>query len=80
MQRDLILAFGTCVVRFSREQAKSDCDWSVFVASQSSCFFLCWRVPRREKPKNTLWCLHISAGVLLEEHGGRREGSIDLYK
>ena len=32
---------------FSREQAKSDCDWmvmsSVFVASQSSCFFLCSR-------------------------------------
>ncbi len=28
-----------------REQAKSECDWvvmsSVFVASQSSCFFLC---------------------------------------
>ncbi len=32
---------------FSREQAKSECDWlvmsSVFVASQSSCFFLCSR-------------------------------------
>jgi hypothetical protein len=32
---------------FSREQAKSDCDWvvmsSVFVASQSSCLFLCSR-------------------------------------
>ena len=31
----------------SREQAKSECDWlvmsSVFVASQSSCFFLCSR-------------------------------------
>ena len=30
---------------FSREQAKSQCDWvvmsSVFVASQSNCFFLC---------------------------------------
>jgi hypothetical protein len=29
---------------FSREQAKGECDWlvlsSVFVASQSSCFFL----------------------------------------
>ncbi len=32
---------------FSREQAKSECDWqvmsSMFVASQSSCFFLCSR-------------------------------------
>ena len=32
---------------FSHEQAKSECDWvvmsSVFVASQSSCFFLCSR-------------------------------------
>ena len=32
---------------FSREQTKSECDWlvmsSVFVASQSSCFFLCSR-------------------------------------
>ncbi len=32
---------------FSRDQAKSECDWvmmsSVFVASQSSCFFLCSR-------------------------------------
>ncbi len=32
---------------FSREQAKSECDWlvmsSVFVTSQSSCFFLCSR-------------------------------------
>ncbi len=32
---------------FSREQAKSECDWvvmsSVFVASQSSCFFHCSR-------------------------------------
>jgi hypothetical protein len=32
---------------FSREQVKSECDWvvmsSVFVASQSSCFFLCSR-------------------------------------
>ena len=32
---------------FSREQAKSECDWvvmsSVFVASQSSCFFLSLR-------------------------------------
>ncbi len=32
---------------FSREQAKSECDWlvmsSVFVPSQSSCFFLCSR-------------------------------------
>ncbi len=31
----------------SREQANSECDWlvmsSVFVASQSSCFFLCSR-------------------------------------
>ena len=32
---------------FSREQAKSECDWvvmlSVIVASQPSCFFLCSR-------------------------------------
>ncbi len=32
---------------FSREQEKNECDWvvmsSVFVASQSSCFFLCSR-------------------------------------
>ncbi len=32
---------------FSREQAKSERDWavmlSVFVANQSSCFFLCSR-------------------------------------
>ncbi len=36
----------------SREQAKSDCDWlmmtSVFVASQSSCFFLCTREQIRQ--------------------------------
>jgi hypothetical protein len=32
---------------FSREQVKSECDWvvmaSVFVASQSDCFFICSR-------------------------------------
>ncbi len=37
---------------FSREQAKSECDWvvisSVFVASQSSCFFLCSREQIRQ--------------------------------
>ena len=36
----------------SREQAKSECDWlvmsSVFVASQSSCFFLCSREQIRQ--------------------------------
>ena len=38
---------------FSREQAKSKCDWvvmsSVFVASQSSCFFLCQCSESREQ-------------------------------
>ena len=37
---------------FSREQAKCECDWlvmsSVFVASQSSCFFLCSREQIRQ--------------------------------
>ncbi len=37
---------------FSREKAKRDCDWvvmsSVFVASQSSCFFLCSREQIRQ--------------------------------
>ncbi len=37
---------------FSRAQAKSECDWlvmsSVFVASQSSCFFLCSREQIRQ--------------------------------
>ena len=36
----------------SREQAKSECDWlvmsPVFVASQSSCFFLCSREQIRQ--------------------------------
>ncbi len=36
----------------SREQAKSECDWlvmsSVFVASQSGCFFLCSREQIRQ--------------------------------
>ena len=36
----------------SREQAKSECDWlvmtSVFLASQSSCFFLCLREQIRQ--------------------------------
>ena len=37
----------TLTLFFSREEAKSECDWvvmsSVFVASQSSCFFFCSR-------------------------------------
>ena len=36
---------------FSREQAESECDWvmmsSVFVVSQSGCFFLCSREQTR---------------------------------
>ena len=36
----------------SREQAKNECDWlvmtSVFVASQTSCFFLCSREQIRQ--------------------------------
>ena len=45
---------------FSREQAKSECDWlvmsSVFLAGQSSCFFLCSREQIRqvENRLNTL--------------------------
>ena len=47
------------LVFFSREQAKSECDWmvmsSVFVASQSSCFFLCSREQIR-LVENRLYC------------------------
>ncbi len=42
----------------SREQAKSECDWlvmsSVFVTSQSSCFFLCSREQIRQVEKPAL--------------------------
>ena len=51
-QRAPSLAISLCGLAvkarfFSREQAKSECDWvmmsSVFVGSQSSCFLLCSR-------------------------------------
>ncbi len=46
MNADSLSRFSTWRIR-SREQAKSECDWlvmsSVFVTSQSSCFFLCSR-------------------------------------
>ena len=41
------------------EQAKSECDWlvisSVFVASQSSCFFLCLREQIRLVENQLYW-------------------------
>ena len=46
-QRNTSLSLFSTWRFFSREQAKSECDWlvmsSVFVTSQSSCFFLCSR-------------------------------------
>ncbi len=53
---------------FSREQAKSECDWvvmsSVFVASQSSCFFVCSReqirlVENRLKTDYSRFCANV---------------------
>ncbi len=61
----------------SHEQAKSECDWlvmsSVFVASQSSCFFLCLREQillvenRLYEVHNRLLCLKYTtcASILL---------------
>ncbi len=55
------------------EQAKSECDWlvmtSVFVASQSSCFFLCSREQIRQEENRLKPALKSLTSVFLRSLG-----------
>ena len=60
--------FSTWRIFFWREQETSECDWvatsSVFVASQSSCFFSLFARTNSPSGKPAL-CLHASGGIVL---------------